>query len=85
MKDYVLARANGICELTGERAPFRTKLGAPYLEVHHTRRLSDEGPDDPRWVAAITPTLHREIHYGEHGEELNRRLQEKLRLIEESP
>jgi 5-methylcytosine-specific restriction protein A len=83
VRDYVLGRANGHCELTGEPAPFRTKSGAPYLEVHHTRRLSDDGPDDPRWVAAITPTAHREIHYGESGDELNRLLQEKLKLIEQ--
>lgn len=44
--------------------------------------VSDDGPDDPRWVAAITPTIHREIHYGEHGDELNRALQEKLKSIE---
>ncbi len=83
VRDYVLRRANGHCELTGEPAPFRTKSGAPYLEVHHTRRLSDDGPDDPRWVAAITPTAHREIHYGENGDELNRALREKLKSIEE--
>ena len=83
VRDYVLGRANGQCELTGEPAPFRTKSGAPYLEVHHTRRLSDDGPDDPRWVAAITPTAHREIHYGENGDELNQLLQEKLKLIEQ--
>ena len=82
VKDYVLARANGICELTGEPAPFKTKAGTPYLEVHHVRRLSDDGPDDPRWVAAITPTAHREIHYGARGEELNRFLKQKLRTIE---
>lgn len=82
VRDYVLARANGICELTGEPAPFKTKAGVPYLEVHHTRRLSDDGPDDPRWVAAITPTAHREIHYGESGDELNRILQEMLKGIE---
>ena len=82
VRDYVLGRAGGICELTGQPAPFRTTSGKPYLEVHHTRRLSDDGPDDPRWVAAITPTAHREIHYGEHGEELNRQLKGKLRQIE---
>ncbi len=46
------------------------------------RALSDDGPDDPRWVAAITPTVHREIHYGEGGDDLNRRLKEKLKKIE---
>ena len=84
VKEYVLARANGICELTGEPAPFLTTAGRPYLEVHHTRRLSDDGPDDPRFVAAIGPAVHREIHFGANGDELNQRLIEKLAKIEPS-
>ncbi|PSL20472.1 HNH endonuclease signature motif containing protein [Shimia abyssi] len=82
VRDYVLKRANGVCELTGRTAPFRTRSGEPYLEVHHVRRLSDDGPDDPRWCAAIDPTVHREIHFGVHGEALNEQLVEKLKLIE---
>ena len=82
VKDYVLRRAAGRCELTGQPAPFVTRSGAPYLEVHHTRRLSDDGPDDPRWVAAIDPTVHREIHFGDRGSELNQLLIEKLKQIE---
>ncbi|TRD22955.1 HNH endonuclease [Palleronia caenipelagi] len=82
VKDYVLARANGRCELTGKPAPFETKAGLPYLEVHHTRRLSDDGPDDPRFVAAICPTVHREIHFGAEGTRLNEMLIEKLGQLE---
>ncbi|MDO6477975.1 hypothetical protein Q4578_11105 [Shimia thalassica] len=82
VRDYVLIRAGGKCELTGRPAPFVTRQGNPYLEVHHTRRLSDDGPDDPRWVAAIDPTVHREIHFGIEGETLNKQLIDKLREIE---
>lgn len=82
MKRYVLARASGKCELTGRDAPFVTKSGQPYLEVHHTRRLSDDGPDDPRFVAAICPKVHREIHFGVDGERLNKSLILKLGEIE---
>lgn len=82
VKNYVLARADGHCELTGEKAPFLTKSGKPYLEVHHTRKLSDGGPDHPRWVAAISPTAHREIHFGKNGDELNKRLMSILDEIE---
>lgn len=56
VKAYVLQRAEGICELTGEPAPFLTKDGQPYLEVHHIRRLSDGGLDHPVNCAAISPT-----------------------------
>jgi len=82
VRDYVLARAKGKCELTGREAPFLTRSGAPYLEVHHTRRLSDDGPDDPRYVAALCPSVHREIHYGKDGELLNEKLKERLKTIE---
>lgn len=74
VKSYVLRRANGICELTGKPAPFKRKDGSPYLEVHHTRRLSDDGLDHPSYVGAICPTVHREIHFGEKGDELNEKL-----------
>lgn len=82
VRAYVLARAGGHCELTGKPAPFKTPSGQPYLEVHHTRRLSDDGPDDPRYVAAICPSVHREIHFGENGKDLNEKLISKLVLIE---
>jgi 5-methylcytosine-specific restriction protein A len=74
VRDYVLARADGRCEFTGEAAPFVTRSGEPYLEAHHIYRLSDDGPDDPRYVAAICPTVHRRIHFGQDGHELNQRL-----------
>ena len=82
VKDYVFARANGVCELTGKPAPFERKDGTPYLEAHHTRRISDDGPDHPRWVGAISPDVHREIHFGKNGDRLNKRLKEILGELE---
>ena len=60
VKAYVCARAKGVCEACGKAAPFLRTDGTPYLEPHHTRRVSDGGPDDPRWVAAVCPNCHRE-------------------------
>ena len=74
VKAYVLQRAEGICELTGEPAPFLTKDGQPYLEVHHIKRLSDGGLDHPVNCAAISPTAHREIHHGVDGTKLDEKL-----------
>lgn len=79
---YVLARANGICELCDNNAPFIKSDGGPYLEPHHTKRLADEGPDDPKWVGAICPNCHREIHSGVNGPQLNKKLQERLKTKE---
>src|SRR6478736_710067 len=75
VRDYVLARSGGQCELCHQEAPFERLDGTPYLEPHHTRRLSDGGPDHPRWVAAICPNCHRRIHYGRDGHALNDKLQ----------
>lgn len=83
VKVFVLRRANGVCEGCGEPAPFSRPDGTPYLEPHHIRRVSDEGPDHPRWVAAICPNCHRRVHHGEDGEQWNRRIAERVNRLEE--
>jgi len=83
VREYVLARANGVCEACRKPAPFRRVDGGPYLEPHHTRRIADGGPDHPCWVGGICPNCHKEIHHGEHGQEVNRRLEDYLKSIEE--
>lgn len=71
VRDYVLARASGKCELCAKPAPFSRPDKTPYLEPHHTRRVADGGPDHPRWVGALCPNCHREIHSGANGKALN--------------
>ena len=78
VKFYVLARAAGHCESCGKPAPFLRKNGSPYLEPHHILRLADEGPDHPRWVGAVCPSCHREIHHGVDGHAKNLTLKQKL-------
>jgi 5-methylcytosine-specific restriction enzyme A len=82
LKVYVLRRADGICEGCEQPAPFLTKAGHPYLEPHHTRRLSDGGPDDYHHVIALCPTCHRRVHHGEDGSPPNADLVAKLATIE---
>jgi len=82
IREYVLRRANGICELTGEKAPFSKPNGEPYLEVHHIKKLSDGGLDHPVNCAAITPNAHRQIHFGLGGTELDDRLSKLIRSKE---
>jgi 5-methylcytosine-specific restriction enzyme A len=79
---YVLRRAHGTCEACGAPAPFLTTAGRPYLEAHHTRRLSDGGPDDPRWGIAVCPNCHRRAHYADDGEDFNEALKSKLATLE---
>jgi 5-methylcytosine-specific restriction enzyme A len=84
LRQYVLARANGRCESCGQSAPFVSDDGTPYLELHHTRRVSDGGPDHPRWVGAVCPNCHSEMHHGIDGDAKNRELMKYLGEAEES-
>ncbi len=79
VKQYVLKRADGVCELCSKPAPFaRGSDGTPYLEPHHIRRLSDGGLDHPDWVAGVCANCHREAHYGERKEEIKEALIAKV-------
>lgn len=82
VKQYVLARANGICENCTKPAPFVRENGTPYLEPHHIRKVSDGGPDHPRWVAGICPNCHREAHCGKMAKHINHQLTQRISLLE---
>lgn len=82
VRDYVLARADGTCEACKTPAPFATANGRPYLEAHHIRRLSDGGPDDPRYVAGICPNCHRRAHYGSDRHAFNADLLDAINILE---
>ncbi|WP_369063310.1 HNH endonuclease [Burkholderia gladioli] len=61
----VLIRADGRCEKCHCEAPFRRRTdGSPYLEVHHIRRLADDGEDTVENAQALCPNCHRESHFG---------------------
>jgi 5-methylcytosine-specific restriction protein A len=82
VRDYVLLRAKGTCEACAVPAPFLGTDRLPYLEAHHTTRLSDGGVDHPRHVVALCPTCHREIYYGQNGAALNKKVIGLLALLE---
>lgn len=84
VRDYVLARSKGACEACNKPAPFLRRDETPYLEPHHTHLISESGPDHPRWVGAICPNCHREIHHGRKGGLLNTQLQLRLISLEKS-
>lgn len=64
VKAWVLRRANGICELCKQPAPFTSIDGLSYLEVHHVKPLAEGGPDTPDNTVAVCPNCHRELHLG---------------------
>lgn len=55
-------RANGICQLCHEPAPFTDKNGKPYLEVHHVEWLSRGGKDSIDNTVALCPNCHTKMH-----------------------
>jgi len=84
VRKYVLRRAGGVCEGCDVAASFMRSDGEPYLEPHHTRRISDGGPDHPAHVIAVCPTCHRRAHHAADAEEFNADLILKLKQIETS-
>lgn len=60
-RDYVIARANGHCQLCGIQAPFNSPDGKPYLEVHYVIPLEDCGENSTNNLVALCPNCHRKI------------------------
>ncbi len=59
---YVKIRANGLCQLCGNDAPFIDNNGYPYLEIHHIEWLSKDGKDTVDNTVALCPNCHRKMH-----------------------
>jgi len=61
----VLLRANGVCEICKQSAPFnRRSDGSPYIEVHHKTQLAHGGDDTVENAIAACPNCHRKAHFG---------------------
>jgi hypothetical protein len=84
VKEWVLQQAKGKCESCEKPSPFIKTDGLPYLEVHHVRQLSNNGPDLVTNAVALCPNCHRELHYGVDANTLVTRLYERVgRLVRE--
>ena len=59
---YVKKKANGYCQLCGQKAPFKDQNGEPYLECHHIEWLSKGGSDSIDNCVALCPNCHRKMH-----------------------
>jgi len=77
VSEYTKRKANGICQLCKQKAPFKNKAGEPYLETHHIIWLSEGGEDSIENTVALCPNCHRKMHV------LNRD-SDRQRLIEEN-
>jgi len=77
---YTQVRANGICELCAEPAPFSRPDKTPYLETHHVVPLAEGGPDTPSNCAGVCPNCHRALHSAANKDELAKLLLAKLTI-----
>lgn len=77
VKEFARRSAKGVCQGCGEAAPFESKDGRPFLEVHHLKLLGDEGVDHPDNVIALCPNCHRRVHEGKDGRQFNEELMKK--------
>ena len=84
IRSYAIERSKGICEGCDEPAPFITRNGKPYLEVHHLVPISKNGADNPINVSAICPNCHRRTEKSRDGEEYNESLKKKISKKETS-
>lgn len=55
-------RANGICQLCNQPAPFKNIDGEPYLETHHIDWLAAGGQDTIENTTALCPNCHKKMH-----------------------
>ncbi|MBO8136759.1 MAG: HNH endonuclease [Desulfotomaculum sp.] len=62
VSEFAKRRANGICQLCENPAPFNDKYGNPYLETHHIVWLSEGGDDSIENTVALCPNCHRKMH-----------------------
>lgn len=82
IRSYAIERSKGICEACGDPAPFTTKNGHPYLEIHHLVPVSEGGADHPLNVAAVCPNCHRRTEKSEDRREFNEGLRKRINEIE---
>lgn len=68
---YAKLRAAGHCQLCKQPAPFKNKLGEPYLETHHLVWLAQGGGDTIENTVALCPNCHRRMHVLEDPRDLS--------------
>lgn len=70
--EFAKRRANGICELCEQEAPFKTKQNEPYLETHHIEWLSNGGSDTIENTVALCPNCHKKMHVIDDPQDKNK-------------
>ena len=62
VSEHAHRRANGICQLCNQPAPFFTADGKPWLETHHIEKIAPGGKHGIENTVALCPNCHRKMH-----------------------
>ena len=84
VRKWVLARAGQHCEGCSNPAPFLTRNGNPFFEVHHVKALSEGGDDTIFNTVALCPNCHRRTEMASDAKEFNLMLTSKVVELEPS-
>lgn len=72
VSEYAKRRAQGICQLCNDPAPFIDCNGNPFLESHHVIWLADGGADSVENTVALCPNCHRKMHMLDLNEDVEK-------------
>jgi 5-methylcytosine-specific restriction endonuclease McrA len=63
-------------------APFLSRNGSPYLEVHHIIALANGGTHHPSNLAAVCPNCHTRVTHGKDGNQFNAEIKRRVTALE---
>jgi hypothetical protein len=69
---WTIVKAEGICDLCQQPAPFEDRHGKPYLELHYVEPLSRGGSDTVDNAVALCPNCHARMHLLDADEDKDR-------------
>ncbi|WP_086553259.1 HNH endonuclease [Acetobacter orientalis] len=82
VKAYVLKMAQGRCQACNSSAPFKSKDGQDFLELHHVKPLAEGGSDKVENAVALCPNCHRALHHASDAMERREMLYAKISTLE---
>lgn len=61
IRQFVIKRANGFCQLCDNQAPFLDRDEHPYLEIHSVEAATEGGTHTPDNLVALCPNCNRKL------------------------
>jgi 5-methylcytosine-specific restriction enzyme A len=81
VKRWLLDNTGNVCECCLVE-PFLKPDGSTYREIHHLKKLADDGSDRVENAVAICANCHRELHFGANNADLLDELYNRISRLE---